>query len=199
MIQCRISPHKKVSTHIELSQVLIERLCRKCSTQPFFLHNTAWNQPLRLLSRHWSGSEYPPAEFGLLCSASYLADIAAKRSSEILPDTLSSYRRSKRSSSSLIRFSAILSAFSGSLHLTVLCRCGAFHFLVDKFFLIVPYKLWELVQFTEDNFGQHTSPDVVGSAFVRIVCIRFQESGWPYSLRLSERLCLQRELHPYSI
>ena len=32
---------EKASTHIELSQVLIERLCRKCSTQPFFLHNTA--------------------------------------------------------------------------------------------------------------------------------------------------------------
>ena len=33
--------YRKASTHIELSQVLIKRLCRFSSTQPFFLHNTA--------------------------------------------------------------------------------------------------------------------------------------------------------------
>ena len=61
--------------------------------------------------------------------------------------------------------------FSGGLHLTVLCHCGVFHCPADKLVLIVPYKLRELVQLTEDNFGQYASPDIMGGAFVRIVCV----------------------------
>lgn len=45
------------------------------------------------------------------------------------------------------------------------------HRPADELVLVLPYILHQLIQLTEDNLCQYTGADIMGGAFVRIVCI----------------------------